>query len=1418
MTRSQQFIRDNRKLLECGKDYYNPDSVLQKASEYDKKPIRFLLIMPTPSEVKTVSSTLAAVNDFILTSCPNVFVDFAFYPNKNDIKLFDKHNIPYGIGLSTHLDASHFDIVGFSISVLSEVITAPVMVNSFSRCDKPIPLTWTERKDMKLGQTPLIIAGGITSSCSDVMFGELGDGTGRKAFVDFLYLGSIEKFDFITNRLEQALQGYGETVEEDKLSNQDFIDDLFESPHIYQPQAYHVVFDSNNQVIENTKINPRAQDSVRPYYPKAFDDAMGIGRGYINASGDNAGVSQVQVSEGCSGSGSCIFCHEGFYTGAWVEKTQEQILQQAKESKKYSAAYKFKPYSFNSVSVETLIPTGEGRFQLGKHLTSEKIINSDGTVTEHGGIHTGVKSLINLRTNQGPGISITPEHRQTILTPSGLLDITGEEITEGMWIPQLIGYYKEQNPAKRTNNYLTGLWYGDGYFGGNSSYIATNKEETKINKTLIDLGYKQTAPDSDSVFRYLMPKEFTSQMKSLFPLYKSNLDVLTTRFSIGDWIDFIAGWFDADGSGKGTIKITAKEENIQALKLTSVVLSSLGIRTRLSDSIEVLLNEKVFYRRDLQVVGLESRLKFKELFSISEKLDDLTVEKTTWSDKDKSIPGEFGIWCYNELLKINKHTGHNLSKFFKGTKGITVDRLLDVLGEFDIEPINLIKLGYRFTKVESISYTEESEVVDVLETKTGRWIAGGYVTHNCNYLTDYKGTLYELIKIYPKVSFINMRMEELGNDMDAMKMMKMIGSNRISAPMEGISPRVQNNLLNKNLSESALNNFMNDLIHMKMTDIKVGGIFTAYEEDEDFQWVVDFVSHYKQKAKIQGGNLPFRLKMTPMVHYHLTPCEYIPRKSAEASFWGQRWVKDKWYDAFKEAGIFFKVNGFRNSTFLEQCIIDLGESATPLFYKAIIKDMLPAYSLRSFAIDEVLDPLKGEIAVYYLKDGEKYKIDGKQITIEGIHPYEYSINGERKVEGKGPVKIKGECAVYSNGEGFELRIVTKMGLVNPFTFFLARNPDTYISIAHRIHVALEGSGIQKARDLIRAYEEGNIFNAPLQGICLKTFEGAPVVCSAFGARKDPLFMYDDVKLVDGKLVGKYRPLAGCESCSTPLEKKAKLARPTPQTKSSADLGGVRRLTQTQKIRILIKRNPSYDLLNPNNTAHTPVAKLLQCSDVLLEHFHSISGHSMFWQADGDQDYVTSGYQIIDTVWSSDCIKELRNNIEKANQMLETVTIVSASEELMAESIKPEDYNVYYFESTLPYELFSDSRHDYKGSIRIKGGMDLYEVKIDKNLKAPQFINNGKTIGFFAIPAKYNPVAYLQGYFTKDITTKKVVSSTALKCVLVVREASNVCKNCGKEKSTISMITGKSMSLGVHCTTMALLSNIVAKMQESTAKV
>ena len=143
LTRTQRFIKNYARLMKAPQEFFNVDSVLQTMDDYNKADLRILVVFPSPASTKAVSMTAGVLNDFVIESCPGVFIDFCYAPDQADLKYYDKEQVPYVIGNITHLDASHYDIVGFSISILFESITSSWLIGSFSRCDKPIPLTWT---------------------------------------------------------------------------------------------------------------------------------------------------------------------------------------------------------------------------------------------------------------------------------------------------------------------------------------------------------------------------------------------------------------------------------------------------------------------------------------------------------------------------------------------------------------------------------------------------------------------------------------------------------------------------------------------------------------------------------------------------------------------------------------------------------------------------------------------------------------------------------------------------------------------------------------------------------------------------------------------------------------------------------------------------------------------------------------------------------------------------------------------------------------------------------------------------------------------------------------------------------------------------------------------------------------------------
>lgn len=1419
-TRAQKFIEQNKKKLEDSSVFFNPDTTFIPVEDFHEANLRVLIVFGSPASVKAVSSTAAALNSFVREICNQprtkeqntisqvpyakqvpegnsreslkVFMDFTYVPNGSDMKLFDKNNMPYAIGNITHLDASYFDVVGFSISVLSEVITCPNIIKSFSRCDSPVPLTWTERKGEVLGRYPLIYAGGITAACSDIMFGELGDG--RQAFVDYLYLGSCEKMDIMWERHIEALvhnDGIraravkdGEIIPpmppiynhngvdiQGPISNQDYINSLFDMPMVYQPQAYKVVFDDRNRVIENTKINQYAQDFVKPYYPLEIDeDCLGIGMTVIQANGDNVGTSQIQVSEGCSAAGACSFCAEGNYclpAGTLIKSDKGLTKVEDFKVGDYVTLSDKKYKVLNTVVVE---PKTTRTIELFNH-QKLKVANTHLILTIENG-----KLLYKRAYDIKEGDFLVYDRTQAFGSFNTIYAyLVGLIIGDGMFYPdRKIFEVDFPNTDKYSSidgefEALCDKWH---YSAKADECSAAVCYSDKITKELLNLGLKhQTALNKR------IPEKFF------------NADKQTVK-------SLLQGLFDSDGgislNKEGKASIYYSSANYLLIEDVVKLLSMFGIMATVYSSpreegghykkdgsyiknsevtYDVVIvgekNQQIFedeigFRLQRKAVLLESRVKYswdveylptfesrlKELYLKNREFNRFTrknndslrkvvmgwTSKMHWLSKRHILAGKefYDEVLLNDVLEAEKFEYVQVINIVDGAE----EQMYDI----EVEDSHAYSVC-GWVSHNTGGWTEKSRDRILWEARESKKYSAGYkmkpFSFNCNYVTDYKGMLWEFMKIYPKVTFINMRMEELGRDVDALKMMKLVGSNRISAPMEGISPRIQNNLLNKCLSEESLTNFMDDMVHARLTDIKVGGIFTGYEEDEDFQWICDFVDRYKQRAAMENGNFPFRLKVTPLVHYNLTPIEYIERKSAKKSFEGEHWLTDEWYEKFREHNVFFKVNGFRYSTFIEQSIIDLGRSATKWMYDNIVSQNLPVYSLRSFATEEIVNNLKK--------------------------------------------------------------------IVNKDWFFEARNPEHYISISHRIHIDLMGSYIPRARRLVRLYEQGKILENPMDIRCLKTFEGAQTKCYSACVAKDPLKVYKDVKLDENdNLVGEYRELKGCERCPDKKHKMDRLARPTPQTKHSEDIIALPKLKPIQKVRFVLKRTNEYCVLNPNNTAHTFVAKFLQESEELVDMYYGVGGHNFFWQSDADIPYEVSGFQVVDVLFTSTKAYSIIDSLaDKVSKSLKSVKIISYKKEFVEDQIKVNDYNVFRFETTLPYDLFQSACVSYKGDIRVKKDV-LLETITDKSLKKPAFISIGKTVGYFVLPCKYNPYLYIQGLLMdKRIPLTKLRQEMNIENVLIVRDSMNIC-NCGKEKGFVSMVTGKQMKFGLNCLPAALL--------------
>ena len=1167
-TRSQRFIQEYARLMKSSAEFFNKDSVLMSKEDYDNAKLRILVVFPSPASTKAVSMTAAVLNDYVVSSCPGVFIDFAYVPEQDDLKYYDKANIPYAIGNVTHLDASHFDIVGFSISILFESISVAWIMNSFTRCDKPLPLTWSERKDTKLSEVPVFYAGGITCSVADILFGELGDG--RQAFLDYLHLGEFHcsklLFDHYLRSREQ-----GRTVQE-------MIDTFWKevdfNEWLYQPQAYKVEFNDKNQIVKNIKINPNAPDMCKPYYPDEMPKEIGAARGIVMGNGVNAGLGQILAANGCSRSGFCNF----------------------------------------SVVGNTLLGTPDGLFPIESMVDKGPMkLQSTGLVT--------CKDILRQK----------DERAYRVFLESGVyLDCSAGH----KWI-RAIDHKKGNKEKTYTTRQVSNIVNKGGEFVvlrkiGNHFGV-----EWHSDLKIVNLREDSVLSSDEKCYQYSFGVPYSE--------CKDQVNDLVVRLNFY-------------GFDTGVIK---------GLDLTTIEWWPMP--------------NCATYDRVVSVEALNEIVPMYDVFDT----DDHTV-------------------CYNGIVTHQCHEGAYTGGWVENTP----ERL--------VELAKLCRKHTASTTLKAYSF-------------------------NSNYLSDYKRNIYDWLGVYPRVTFNNMRLEELGLDKDALKMMKLAGYQRMTAPLEGISERIRNNLLNKNLSEKALDSYLEYGMMMGAVDCKVGIVLTGYEEEQDWQAFYDFNMKWRKKCHDMGGNIPFRYKCTLAVHYPHTPIEFLERRAARHAFYGTYIMPNEWNEKYYADHIRIKLNGFKHSTFIEQAIVDLGRYATPWMYNYIIRPGYPFYNTKTIITHE--------------EAWEAFK-----------------------------------------------------GMINPDYFFNERKMDEYISICHRIHIAMHANVIFQAKKILK---DGA--NATPTIRCLKTYEGCPVDCKARVYEKSPLITFGDAWLDEtGKLTGKvWEEVKGCQRCKTPADRKKVLARELPMSKNADDILMYKAPSLELRLRFRIQRKKEYEVLSPRNTAFVFFTKFLRKSDDLCKMFWELDAyHNMFWQSEEDKTYVVSGQQIVDVTFTDRKAKELVENlIQEVNAEAKSFRVVSVREVPLTDKIKVDDYNVFYFESTLSAEFWQFAAMNYDGEVKVEGNQGTMETIKDVRLTAPSFTLRDKVKGYFTVPCKYSPWHYLQGLMAvRRISLSKLLATTSIQCITTVRESNGTCM-CGKEKAVSDLGTNLQQKVGRECLASLLTSKL-----------
>lgn len=1506
--------------MKSSAEFFNKDSVLMSREDYDNAKLRILVVFPSPASTKAVSMTAAVLNDYVISSCPGVFIDFAYVPEQDDLKFYDKANMPYALGNVTHLDASHFDIVGFSISILFESISVAWIMNSFTRCDKPLPLTWSERKDKKLSEVPVFYAGGITCSVADILFGELGDG--RQALLDYLHLGEFHCSKLLFDHYLVSREK-GRTVQE-------MIDSFWKevdfNDWLYQPQAYQVEFNDKNQIVKNVKINPNAPDMCKPYYPDEMPKEMGAARGIVMGNGVNAGLGQILAANGCSRSGFCNFSVAGntmlgtVYGLVPIENlvdkgcqklqsagvvTCKDILRQ-KDERVYRVTLESGVYLDCSSGHKWIRAIDHKKGNKEKTYTTRQlanIVNKGGefVVLRKIGNHFGVEwhsdlKVINLR--EESMLSQDEKcYQYTVSSPyheccemindlvvrlnfygfdTGVLRYQDKTIIEWWPMPNCATYdrvvavealaevvpmydvFDTDDHTVCYNGVITHQCYSE------DTLVTTDKGLVRI----ADLEVGDKVDGGSGVFEEVTAKfdtgvqdvlKFTlddgNELRVTFDhnlLDSEGKDKRAKDFKVGDFVYFkphfcdsginadgkmlyLAGYFLGDGSyekhkystrsdcGVSGIRwyFSRTPQGVSNMKLVKSTLDDLSVQYTVEDNpknttVRIVSRDVSVIQQVLQIIGDKERL---TAYTLSLDKDSFLWFMSGVIASDGTVDSEIGhirlgmsrkeliLDMYRKLQQFNmaskvdyytyKQTASEHPRFSKYEGRVIkkwrilfslkdnekfADAQIAMFGEGkqEVKKARKVTTRKQVGKIVSIEVEEKVQCYNLtVEPNHKLMVQGNVCSSNChegaytggwventperlvelaklcrkhtasttlkaysfnsNYLSDYKRNIYDWLGVYPRVTFNNMRLEELGLDKDALKMMKLAGYQRMTAPLEGISERIRNNLLNKNLSEKALDSYLEYGMMMGAVDCKVGIVLTGYEEEQDWQAFYDFNMKWRKKCHDMGGNIPFRYKCTLAVHYPHTPIEYIERRAAKHAFYGTYIMPNEWNEKYYAEHIRIKLNGFKHSTFIEQAIVDLGRYATPWMYNYIIRPGYPFYNTKTIVTHE------------------------------------------------------------EAWEAFR-------ALVNPEYFFNERKMDEYISICHRIHIAMHANVVFQAKKILK---DGADATPTIR--CLKTYEGCPVDCKAHVYEKSPLITYGDAWLDEsGKLTGRvWEEVKGCQRCKTPADRKKVLARELPMSKNADDILMYKAPSLELRLRFRIQRKKEYEVLSPRNTAFVFFTKFLRKSDDLCKMFWELDAyHNMFWQSEEDKTYVVSGQQIVDVTFTDRKAKELVENlIQEVNAEAKSFRVVSVREVPLTDKIKVDDYNVFYFESTLSAEFWQFAAMNYDGEVKVEGAQGAMETIKDVRLTAPSFTLRDKVKGYFTVPCKYSPWHYLQGLMAvRRISLSKLLATTSIQCITTVRESNGTCM-CGKEKAVSDIGTNMQQKVGRDCLAAFLTSKL-----------
>lgn len=845
-----------------------------KNPKYEEADLKVCFLQTGPWQSKMISATvnqlIALMREAQQFTGKKIYFDFSFRPDTKECAMLREESIPEVFGWNSFRSLDEFDVVVITLSIHFESITAGTLLQGAG-----IEPYFYDR--LKNPSSPLVISGGVVAQHVEACMGHP-----RGALFDIVQLGEGE--DRLTD-VASALVKLQPRIKSDKMG---VIKDLVTTfDNTYFPNGYQHIYDDSIPVEmekefqaklqaeidqnpisvefeppgvvirdKSTKISaivrlypwvPEKVSYYRSYNtrPTMFEDKVLISPNH------RAGRGELQISHGCSGRGACHFCSEGAEAGPWRQYDIEGIKRNLDELRVNDAPNSASYFSFNCLSGDTLVSHSKGFKKLSLIKKGDEVLTVGGKrSTSEGAVSNGIQEVFDIEFKSGKFLrGITANHC--------LMDTSGEkikvsELAPGTRIVSQLGGWETTDLSFDREAYLSGLIYGDGWVQesvGNILVTLCRTEESLI--SLVESAYSEidwTSYEDNSKENMVTygvnskPWKMVSDKMVSDKMgfdYKDGKPTSVTEkmleWSPSSWASFIKGLYDTVGSyNGGRLVLSQRLERRPLIEVMCSALSCLGIRTTLRN-VTVSLRGMKYPRVDVEIVGKDSWIKFKELigFRVSKKQSEF---ERAFSRKSSSPSG----------------------------------------GDED-KPEN----SQTWEQVKKVTPAGKVEVFDLLETTTGWFNLGlGVISHNSNYYSDTYGVNYELAKRFSTNSVIAFRADVVAETPDYLDFLRAIGNLRVTIALEGLSDRVRNKILNKNLSWERFLRCCEYAFKARYALLKVNLITTGYENEEDIDEFIWAMSEMDRLRTKYGANTSLVFSNTTLVHYMNVGIQWMPRRSA----------------------------------------------------------------------------------------------------------------------------------------------------------------------------------------------------------------------------------------------------------------------------------------------------------------------------------------------------------------------------------------------------------------------------------------------------------------------------------------------------------------------------------------------------------